>query len=393
MDAFAPADVLSSLIHLAGTAVFAAVFWFLHRESRIVYFGYWALAWALLGAAMGFNLASMVTGRKLFLAPYALLELAFVASLIFAGASVFGQFDFRVSSASLFAGLAAVAAYALGLPSDFKGFYALHSLLLTGAYGWNFFAFQRRWRSGRGTGRKLFSASLLGSSLFYCHYTLLYASLHFSPEAAVPAYLRYHELYDLGLETLLAFSAMMMWMEAQNERLAQVNQELAQSRSEIAHRAQLDPLTGLLNRAAFNEACGAAEPVTGVVALIDLDDFKEVNDAWGHLTGDEVLANVGNLIKGSVRKDDLAWRWGGDEFVLLFHEQSRESVEERLRALADRLLRFQLRGKGLLPVRISWGAAETVRGPLQLALEEADRQMYAKKREKLTSKALGAAGR
>jgi diguanylate cyclase (GGDEF)-like protein len=388
MDVLGQLDLLSLVVHLAGAAVLAGVFWFLHRESGIVYFGYWALAWGLLSAALAANLASLMTGRKVFLAPYALLELAFCASLVFAGASVFGKFDIRFSLPLLLLPAAALIAFAFGFPSDLKGFYALLSLLLTGAYGWNFFAFRSRWQSGRGTGHKLFSATLLASSLFYFHYSLLYASLHMSPEAPTPAYLRYHELYNLMLETVLAFSAMMMWMEAQQEELVQANRELARSRSEIARSARLDPLTGLLNRAAFNETCETNEPVTGVVAIIDLDNFKQVNDALGHLAGDEVLAHVGRLIKSSVRKEDQAWRWGGDEFVLLFPDQSRTGIEPRLLSLAERLLDFRVRGKGELPVRASWGAAEVVNGSLEQALEEADREMYNKKRAKVA----GAAG-
>ena len=384
MDTLAHPDILAVGVHLMGAAVFAAVFWFLQREWRMVYFGYWALAWAVLSAALMFNLASLFTGRGVFLAPYALFELAFVISLIFAGASVFGKFDIRVSSAALLVPLVALVASAAGLLSDFQGFYALHSLLLTAAYGWNFFAFRHRWISGRGTGSKLFSLCLLVSSLFYSHYALVYLTLHLSPSAPTPTYLRYHDLYDLLLEMVLAFSAMIMWMEAQHEQLVRLNRELAESRMEIARNARIDPLTGLLNRAALNEMCEANESVSGVVAVIDLDNFKDVNDALGHLIGDEVLANVGSLIRASVRKQDLAWRWGGDEFVLLFRDQSKESVEDRMRNLEEHLLRFRLRGKGVLPVNMSWGAPELLGRSLQEALDEADQHMYQKKHDKVS---------
>lgn len=391
MHAVAQLDWLALVIHIAGAAVFAGVFWFLHRESRISYFGYWAVAWAILGAALLFNLASVLTGRRVFLAPFALLELAFAAAVLFAAASVFGRLALKVSSTTLLVPAVALTALALGLVSNFTGFYALLSVLLTAAYGWNFFAFLRRQPRG-GMGHKLFSASLLASSLFYSHYALLYGSLYLNPAAETPAYLRFHDLYDLGLETLLAFSAMMMWMETQHQELVKANEDLARSRAELARNAQLDALTGLLNRSALNETCAANEPVSGVVAVIDLDNFKDVNDALGHVTGDEVLANVGGLIKASVRKQDMAWRWGGDEFALLFLDQSRETVEERLQALAERLLRFQLRGKGLLPVHMSWGSAELIAGSLQEGLDEADRQMYQHKRVKLGARAAAAAG-
>lgn len=383
METLARPDLVSLAAHIVGTALFGGVFAFLYRDSRSVYFSYWALAWWLLSAGLSFYLVWAVTGRGLLLLPYALLELAFAVSLIFAGASVSPKSDMRLSSAVLLLPVVALAGYAVGVFSDLGGFYVLHNLLLTAAFGWNFLAFRRR-QSGAGTAGKLFSAALLGSSVLYAHYALVYSSVHFNPSASIPVYLRYHDLYDLVLQTLLAFSAMMLWMEMQHEQLRQANTELKRSRQEIARHSHIDPLTGLSNRAALDETCEANEPVSGVVAVIDLDNFKDVNDALGHLAGDEVLTSVGHLIRTSVRKEDRAWRWGGDEFVLLFRDQTRESVEERLRTLAERLLRFRLRGKGVLPVNVSWGTAELTNGSLREALEQADHQMYLKKRDKVS---------
>jgi diguanylate cyclase (GGDEF)-like protein len=385
MHPLARPDFLSLVVHIAGTAVFAGVFSFLYRESRIVYFGYWAQAWAVLAAALTFNLASLATGRTVLLYPYALMELAFSASIIFAAASVSGKFDLRISRIVIVIPLIALAGSAIGLISDFDGFYALNSLLLTAAYGWNFVAFRKRWMSAKGTGQKLFSASLLASSLLHSHYALIYVSLHLARPVAAFGHLRYHDLYDLMLETLLAFSAMMMWMETQNERLAQLNAELHRSRQEIADNARIDMLTGLLNRATLQKMCESNEPLEGVLAVVDLDNFRDVNNALGHLTGDEVLANVGNLIRSSVRKEDLAWRWGGDEFVLFFRDQTKESVDERLRALEQRLQRFRIRGKGVLPIQLSWGSVETAGRTLRETLEEADHYMYMRKRGKTSS--------
>ena len=52
-----------------------------------------------------------------------------------------------------------------------------------------------------------------------------------------------------------------------------------------------------------------------------MDNFKDVNDRYGHLVGDEILRNIGHLLQASIRHEDEAFRWGGDEFVLLFHNQ------------------------------------------------------------------------
>lgn len=375
-------DLLALLFHLVGTLVFAGVFLFLYRDSRIIYFGYWSLAWVLVGFALSFHLLSRLTGRTEWLLPYALLELAFTLSIMFAAASALGKFDIRLSWPAAIVPVLLPLGYLLGLFSDFEGFYALNSLLLTAAYGWNFLVFRKEWGSRPGAGHKLFSISLLASSLLYSHYALIYTSVHFAGAESLPPHLRYHDFYDLTLEMLLAFSGMMLWMESRNEQLERLNAELVRSRSELAQSARFDPLTGLMNRAALDEVCEAGDLVSGAVAVIDLDNFKDVNDVLGHLVGDEVLANVGNLIKTSIRKEDGAWRWGGDEFVVLFRDQSRDSVEDRMRALSQRLLRFRIRGRGVLPIRISWGAAEILDRSLREALAEADHRMYLQKREK-----------
>ena len=101
---------------------------------------------------------------------------------------------------------------------------------------------------------------------------------------------------------------------------ARLHHELAESRARLAHAATHDPLTGLANRAllrAFTDEL-AARPGTPVgVMVIDLDDFKAVNDAGGHDAGDEVLRTVADRMAALVRPADLLARAGGDEFVVV----------------------------------------------------------------------------
>jgi diguanylate cyclase (GGDEF)-like protein len=121
---------------------------------------------------------------------------------------------------------------------------------------------------------------------------------------------------------------------------------------------------------------------TGVVVVCDMDNFKDINDRYGHLVGDEILRNIGNLLQSSIRHEDVAFRWGGDEFVILFQNQRAEIARNRMAEIELRLKEFRVRGFGVLPITFSWGTAEGQGRALRDVLDEADRSMYILKRAK-----------
>ena len=98
--------------------------------------------------------------------------------------------------------------------------------------------------------------------------------------------------------------------------------------------------------------------------------------------GDEILRNIGNLMQSSIRHEDEAFRWGGDEFVILFRNQHTEIAVRRLEDIESRLRNFRVRGLGVLPISFSWGTADTAGRVLREALDEADRNMYTLKRSR-----------
>jgi diguanylate cyclase (GGDEF)-like protein/PAS domain S-box-containing protein len=107
-------------------------------------------------------------------------------------------------------------------------------------------------------------------------------------------------------------------------------------RERLEHQALRDPLTRLPNRERFLRETAEVPLRTGdVVMFLDLDGFKQVNDAGGHATGDAVLGVVAARLRGAVRPGDVAARFGGDEFVALLRGVSREEAD----AVAVRLLR------------------------------------------------------
>ena len=111
--------------------------------------------------------------------------------------------------------------------------------------------------------------------------------------------------------------------------------------TQLLYAAYHDPLTGLPNRSLFSDRLTVAlaqaqrqDELVGVV-LIDMDHFKLLNDSWGHTTGDELLQEVANRLKGAIREGDTVARLGGDEFVLVLPGIRRP---EDLAEVAEKLL-------------------------------------------------------
>ena len=106
---------------------------------------------------------------------------------------------------------------------------------------------------------------------------------------------------------------------------------LADAQRQLQHIAYHDPLTGLPNRIAFEETLQqslSAEPAPAVAVLfVDLDDFKLVNDSFGHTAGDELLRAVAERLRRATRAEEVVARHGGDEFLLLVSTVARQSEE------------------------------------------------------------------
>ncbi|MET4097525.1 EAL domain-containing protein [Arthrobacter sp. UYCu712] len=124
------------------------------------------------------------------------------------------------------------------------------------------------------------------------------------------------------------------------DQITQAMAELAEQAAQLKALAFQDPLTGLSNRQLFNDRlAGALQGPDGTavdVLLLDLDDFKEVNDILGHHAGDQMLIEVGRRLRACVRPDDVVARLGGDEFVVLLEgsldpEAAAERIVESLR--------------------------------------------------------------
>ncbi len=157
---------------------------------------------------------------------------------------------------------------------------------------------------------------------------------------------------------------------------------------ELRRQSSTDQLTGLLNRAAFRETfehmarhCERAhESLT--LAILDLDYFKEINDAHGHCAGDQVLTQFAAFLRTELRKSDTVARWGGEEFVVMFPNTDVRGAKHALEALLAELHEDppKLASGTVIPITFSAGLAAHVDGStLDELTEVADRRLYVAK--------------
>ena len=113
-----------------------------------------------------------------------------------------------------------------------------------------------------------------------------------------------------------------------NERVETLERQLVSSRTE----ASLDSLTGVANRRTFDRTCQdwvRSARSRFVLAMLDVDDFKTINDTRGHAAGDQVLVTLAQALLGSVRPGDIVARLGGDEFAILASDLTLRQAENR----------------------------------------------------------------
>jgi diguanylate cyclase (GGDEF)-like protein len=168
--------------------------------------------------------------------------------------------------------------------------------------------------------------------------------------------------------------------QALAQRLERARADLQQRHHELQQRADHDPLTGLLNRAALTQLRGSPQAMARlqagpyVLMLVDVDHFKQVNDRHGHLLGDRALRAVGDAISASIRDGDVAARFGGEEFLVVLpgtRLPGAAEVAERIRAQVRQLaLPFGL------TVSVGLAAGEPELDDPEQVFDRADQALY-----------------
>lgn len=182
----------------------------------------------------------------------------------------------------------------------------------------------------------------------------------------------------------LALTAISLFFAYRNIRFRKkLNNELAEAYSNVEKLSRTDPLTGLANRremierltgekARFHRNSGAYS-----VIMADIDHFKSINDRFGHAFGDMVLKKIAGIMTGALRRQDLAGRWGGEEFLLLLPDTGLEAAEKVAVKIRNALASLNLRCRSCsVPVRMTFGVAMGGPESIDQTVRNADEALY-----------------
>ncbi len=150
--------------------------------------------------------------------------------------------------------------------------------------------------------------------------------------------------------------------------------------AEHDRRFYIDPVTGVYNRRYFDDKLRDLDGEFAF-AMLDMDNFKQINDTFGHPAGDAALAAAAQAIKQNVRNGDDIIRYGGDEFFLLLRNMPKESVEKKLESILHAVENAKVKDYPDVKMTISIGGAFE-KGKLSQTLRKADIAMYWAKEER-----------
>ena len=175
-------------------------------------------------------------------------------------------------------------------------------------------------------------------------------------------------------------------------------QEMSRKAEEFETAAMKDGLTGLYNRKAFdlklNDVLKTFNDGGDPFALMifDVDAFKKINDSFGHVAGDKVLKKVAQTLKETFRSDDFMARYGGDEFVVIIGNLTKEMIRDKITSFKTKLKqkRFMSYEKGEVDVDLSTGIALALKDDtIEGLIHRADQAMYQVKKNKGLEKEAG----
>ena len=361
---------------------------------------YWTASWAclsfsLLSLFMGFQLAPKHT---IFYTGYFLGE--YIFGLLFIAGCRYQMTGASLERKHVYI-LIPAAVFSLVLPyasRDFNDLFMIHAAILSVMFMASYFTLRRAEETSAGI--RVMSTALLLLSVGFLHYVPVFAARKGLWGITLPfKYLQYTSIFDLLFEILLGFGTVMVLMEGVRREVELANRKLLEARDRLELLVQMDPLTEALNRHAFHSLLrrpegGQGTATSGSVAVLDIDNLKPINDTMGHTAGDKAIRAVARAMRSLVRADDMLFRWGGDEFLVLMFKLPQPEASRRIEKLNSILAENSERWIGMpVTVTVSFGVAGfTSLRDLGQAIEQADKAMYAQRnrvRSRVVEKGLG----
>jgi diguanylate cyclase (GGDEF)-like protein len=378
---------LALITQWIGTFLTLCLLVFLAQSIRRPLLWYWAVGWLALATALGaLTLAFQRPSSQFPLkVTYFFGEYAFAVFLI-AGCRQFTSsgLTLRQLRAWLAIGLGIAVALAL-VSDDFNVQFSLHAGIMGLAFATAFKALAPARRAKLGGGVTIVSFALLLLAVDFLHYIPVFAIAALRGPAHRFAYLNYTSVVDMALEILLGFGMVIIVPDTLRREAESANAELSKALAKLEIAARTDPLTNALNRHAYHALVGEAEsPLTkmtlnGCVVVADVDRLKYINDTYGHAAGDAAIRCVATAIRSLIRADDLLFRWGGDEFLVILWNIQEQEAAQRFENF-DSVVRSTQSAGVEWPVGASFGFARfDASRPLDVSIEVADSVMYERK--------------
>ncbi len=181
--------------------------------------------------------------------------------------------------------------------------------------------------------------------------------------------------------------------QIQLQEIEEKRKQIEIRNKELKRQSELDSFTGLLNKVSFRNKVEDRlkkknrNVSRDILVLVDIDDFKKVNDVYGHIAGDTIIKDMAKLLKSKARNVDYVGRIGGDEFCILLVEiYSKESIKNWIESLIEGIHSLEFKDLEDVKITVSVGAAPIEEGmDYTHAFEQVDKAMYgAKKKGKNT---------
>lgn len=199
-------------------------------------------------------------------------------------------------------------------------------------------------------------------------------------------------LVRLLLPFLIAPPIAILWF-GRLEALETAYRNLLKQTTDLAKRANTDPLTGLLNRRSFEEQFNSAmaHKVAGKFLIADIDYLKAINDEYGHLVGDDAIIATAAALQATLGDESLIARIGGDEFCAFIPRLEKSSMDQLLTEISVAADREFVRRRSLADLKLSISVGHQKCKPsttFREMMEQTDSDLYRKKRSRSTAAAI-----